>query len=436
MIRASVPMHLGAALVAVLVVACAAPASSPIPSAAPAVSASPSAAAAVMPGASPSLTLVADPWTADLDQLDAAVRQQHVAPFVIHTEAEWEARLAAVRETIADASPDEQLVQIASLVGLLDTHSALVGAPGGFSYYPLVIYPFSDGWHVTRSRDASLIGARVVSIGGVPMDEVAERLTPFVAHDNESGLLDGLEWLVTSKEYLHGAGIVADPAHPAFELELRDGTTRTLDLAAEPQSAWEGDLATIGWLMTDGDAPEAVARRDERTWTRLDKRHRAFLVAVNDYGDMTDAIDAMQAALDDGRAERVVLDMRYLRGGNGDIRLVEAMAADPRLAGAGGLTVLIGRENVSAATQVAALLDRETEAVFLGEMTPARADNFLCPCADVTLANSGFVIELPTVTGRTGDLRPAIKPDQPMTLSAADFYAGRDPVLAAALAGR
>jgi hypothetical protein len=84
---------------------------------------------------------------------------------------------------------------------------------------------------------------------------------------------------------------------------------------------------------------------------------------------------------------------------------------------------------------VAAYLDANTEAVVLGEMTPARADNFLCPCDDVTLSNSGFVVTLPTYWGRSGDERPAIFPDSPMTLSAADFFAGRDPVLDAALAG-
>ena len=188
-----------------------------------------------------------------------------------------------------------------------------------------------------------------------------------------------------------------------------------------------------------GDAPEAVARRTEPMWTRLDKKTKTFLMSFNDYVDVAlpPAIKAMQQALDDGSADRVVLDMRYLRGGNGSVAdpLIEALTTDPRTNGEGGLVVLTGRENVSAGTVVAAALDRGTKATFVGEMTPARADNFLCECHDIVLPNSGFVVTVPTFTFHTGDERDSIAPDVPMSLSSADFFAGKDPVLDAVLRG-
>jgi hypothetical protein len=71
----------------------------------------------------------------------------------------------------------------------------------------------------------------------------------------------------------------------------------------------------------------------------------------------------------------------------------------------------------------------------MGEATPARADNFLCDCVDVVLPSSGFVVGIPSYTFHTGDKRTEIAPDIPMALAARDFFAGRDPVLAAALTG-
>jgi hypothetical protein len=182
-------------------------------------------------------------------------------------------------------------------------------------------------------------------------------------------------------------------------------------------------------------APEAVARRGEHVWTRLDAKHHAFLISVNDYGDMTDAGKAMTAALDAHQADRVVFDMRYLQGGNGDIAILDTLKDDPRVNRPGGLTVLIGRENVSAATSVVEFLDMKTSALFVGEATPARADNFRCDCHDVVLPHSGFTIGVPTSWDRLGDDRSEIAPDVPMALSSSDFFAGRDPVLDAALAG-
>ena len=160
-------------------------------------------------------------------------------------------------------------------------------------------------------------------------------------------------------------------------------------------------------------------------------------LAYSDYVDPTAALAAMATALDAKKADRVVLDLRYLRGGDGSVAfpLVDGLAGDPRVNRPGGLTVLIGRENVSAGTVIVRMLDEQTKALFVGEPTPARADNFLCECANIFLPESTLTVGVPTYTFHTGDPRPEIAPDVPMALAAADFFAGRDPVLAAALAG-
>jgi hypothetical protein len=390
----------------------------------------PSAASSLPPSAA--TTASASAWADDLAMIDQTVRTFHVSPFTIHPESEWIARLNAVSASIETAPPNQQIAMVASLIGLLDTHSAFVEIPGGWHFYGLLPYRFADGWFVIRADDESLVGDRLVSIGGVPIDRVVEGLTPLVPHDNPDGLLEGLVWELNSVEYLSGAGIVADPAHPAFALQKPDGATVSVDPLALDEQHY--DLMNPGWLT--GAAPEAVARRGERIWTRLVTVHRVFLISVNDYGDMTDAATAMTAALDAHQADRVVFDMRYLQGGNGDIAILDTLKADPRVNRPGGLTVLIGRENVSAATSVVEFLDTKTEALLVGEPTPARADNFRCDCHDVQLPHSGFTISVPTSWDRLGDDRSEIAPDVPMALSSKDFFAGRDPVLDAALSGK
>ena len=145
----------------------------------------------------------------------------------------------------------------------------------------------------------------------------------------------------------------------------------------------------------------------------------------------------MDAALDSGAAKRVVVDMRYLRGGNGSLAdpLIETLKGDERINRPGGLTALIGRENQSAGTIVAGAIDRDTEAVLIGEPTPARADNFLCDCVDIPIPIDGFAISVPTQFLANGDTRDAVLPDIPFELTAADFFAGKDPALDLALVG-
>ena len=69
----------------------------------------------------------------------------------------------------------------------------------------------------------------------------------------------------------------------------------------------------------------------------------------------------------------------------------------------------------------------------VGEPTPARADNFTCDCCDIALPHSGIVVTVPQVVANNGDTRPAVLPDVPMALDSADFFAGLEPVLDAAL---
>jgi hypothetical protein len=383
------------------------------------------------PTPSPSLS-AEEAWTEDLDRLDAVVRDVHVNPFAIHSEDEWSSRLAEVRAAIPTATTtNDQLVLLASLVGLLDTHSALVTVPGGSHFYGLLPYRFDDGWFVVRASDETLIGDRLLSIGGVPIDDVVNRLAPLVPHDNPTGLIQNLLWILNSVEYLVGAGIVADEERPQFEVERSDGTTVSADPPMLDEDSYR--LVGTGWLQ--GDAPQAVARRGERIWTRLDEASRTLLISVNDYGDMTDAIKELTDGFDSGRIERVVFDMRYLQGGSGDIRILEPFIEDPRFDEPDVVTALIGRENYSVATEVAYLLDRDSGALLVGEPTPARANNFTCPCHDVTLPNSGFVVSVPQYQNHDDDPASAVEPDVLMGLSSVDFFAGRDPVLDAAMSG-
>jgi hypothetical protein len=360
------------------------------------------------------------------------VRNSHVAPFVIHGEAEWAAKLAEIRPKLAGASPDEQFVLVASLVGLLDTHTGAM-PNHGLHPYEVIFYRFSDGWFTVAAKDTSLVGSRLVSIGGHSVDEVESTLRPLIPHDNEMGFRNAVEGAFSYVEYLHGSGIVTDPAKPHFVLERPDAKRVTVDFPAIDERTWEDEFHIYGSLV--GGAPEAVARRGERVWTRLDEARKVFLASVNDYGDMTAAAEAMTAALDAGKADRVVLDIRYLRGGNGDFGLFDVIRNDPRVNRKGGLTVLMGRENESVATLFDYEFDVHTNALMVGEPTPARADNFRCNCLDIDLKHSGIVVTIPTDMSHNGDLRPEIAPDFAKPLSSADFFAGHDPVLDAALQG-
>jgi hypothetical protein len=369
---------------------------------------------------------------ADLEKLDRAVRARHASPFTIHPESEWAAAVSAAGRKLESAANDDQrLALLASVVGLLDTHT-FIWRDGGLDRYPVYFYHFTEGWFVIAARDPALVGAELRSIGGWPIDEVEAALRPLVAHDNEMGYLLNVQGMLSTVAFLHGSGIVADTARPAFGFELPDGSQRTDNLAIVSESTWGEALHLVGTLV--GAAPEAVRRHTERAWSRLED-DGVFLLTVNDYGDEKAQIDALKAALEAGTAKRVVLDIRYLPGGSGDFALLDVLKADARVNRPGGLVVLMGRENYSIANAIVRDFDVNSEALLVGEPTPARADNFRCECFDIWLSAFGVTVTIPTWWDRLGDDRVEVPPDVRMDLSAAEFFAGRDPVLEAALAG-
>lgn len=382
-------------------------------------------------------------WAADLDELDRRVRNTHPDPFAIHPESEWVSKIAELKTTLAKLTGDEQMVRFASLVGLLDTHSSFGGLsePDGallFPFYQLYTNGFADGTFVVRAADPSLVGDRVVSIGGVGIEDVKAKFMPIFPADNDTGKQNSLDNWLTAVGYLHGLGIVQDVAKPQFVLAKPDETMVTVDPGvSSDESVWETDIR-IG-APAPGNPPEAISRHGEAAWTRLDPTTKTFLIALNDYDSsaISAAVTTMLAALDTGAANRVVLDMRYLQGGKRGIAkpLYDALVDDTRINRPGGLVVMIGRRNESAATALASDLAHNSAATFVGEPTPARADNFLCECQNIKLPHSGFTVTVPTFSLHRGDTRDSISPVAPYEATAADYFAGRDPLRDAAMKG-
>lgn len=364
------------------------------------------------------------------------VRTAYPDPWAVVPEPVWNAEVEAVARAYPSAGQDERGMLLGRLMGLLDTHTQFFKEPE--EMYDVWIYRFSDGSYVVAARDEALVGARLVSIAATPIAKVERALARTIPADNRSAVLNGA-YLTAYVDHLHGLGIVRDVSHPAFELELPGGTRRTVDLGTSPAGEFLTDLGLTTGGAAEGDFTEAVRRRAEPLWWRTDRSSRTFLLSVNGYVDTTAATKALDAALDSGRADRVVVDLRYLRGGDWvPLRpLVDRLRADRRVNDPAKLSVLIGRENESAATVVAYWFDTDTKATLIGEPTPARADPFTFEAKrEVTLPDTGYLFAMPTTRFGNGDKRRAVMPDVRLSPRSTDFFGGRDVTLDFALHGR
>jgi Peptidase family S41 len=251
-----------------------------------------------------------------------------------------------------------------------------------------------------------------------------------ITRDNEWTVLDRLPFFVVVAEVLGGLDIP-----PVFSFELPNGSGR--DVAMEPISIALHVQRFGGWwrpTTRPGRQPLYLRLRNRAyALSRID-RGRALYVTYNETRNPRGVPSRLIQLARSKRVRRVIVDVRLNGGGDNTTYngLIQALR-HRRINNARKLRVLIGRRTFSAAGNFAGDVDRYTKARFVGEPTggaPSQwGDSALIPLPSLGIAVATAVMYI----GSTDDTRVATHPDIPVATSASDFFAGRDPVLAAAL---
>jgi hypothetical protein len=373
----------------------------------------------------------------DIRTLVAELERQHPNPY---HDVSREAFHRAADELAASAPSlrrDQLVVGVMRLLALLgerDGHSGihpLSPVPGqNLHAYPLRLHRFPEGFYVARASDAALIGARISAIGGIPIEEVEVRVRPLITRDNEWTVLDRLPFFLVVSEVLAGLDLA-----PVFSFELPNGSRR--------ESTFEAISVALhvqrfgGWWQPTtrpGTQPLYLRLRNRSyALSRID-RGRALYVTYNVTTHPRGVPSRLIHLARSRRVRRVIVDVRLNGGGDNTTYngLLQALR-HRRVNRLGRLRVLIGRRTFSAAGNFAGDVDRNTRARFYGEPTggaPSQwGDSALIPLPSIGIAAATAVQYI----GSETDKRLATHADVPVAISAADFFAGRDPVLAAAL---
>ncbi len=347
----------------------------------------------------------------------------------------------------ADALGDDAL-----LVGLMRL-AALPGARNGHTgifpfdpsnrrtlhMYPVSLYTFADGTFVVgQAAGDDLLRARLAAVGGHPLDEVLEALRPLVPHDNDS-TMRGLapSYLVTA-EVLHGLGLAPSAGPLAFTFE-RDGASFDRELAPLAYDDYARGIRDLVHPLVPqgitGRVPAYVARRNQDLWTTKLASGRVFYIGYNEARIRTSVAAGQTLRAAKKKALRgVVVDLRNNPGGNNHTyrSLVDVLR---RVSRTKRVVVILSRTTFSAAENFATEVERLSRPTFVGEPSGGSPNLYgdsqptPLPASGLTLHVAGIYWEIST----PDDPRITIEPQVPVPLTSGDFFAGRDPVLAAAV---
>jgi len=392
-------------------------------------------------------------WREDLAVLRVEMPALHANLFHAMTRAQFDSALQAIDQSLPRIARHQVIVELQKLCALVgDGHSNVSpwrDSSAVFHQLPVALYWFEDGIFVRAATDAQaeLLGARVVGVGGVPVDQALARVRPLISRDNEMGIRAWAPVLLTMPEVLHAVGLTADPTRATLRLETGRGR-REVPLSATarfPMLNGETDLTWMkrpDWRDARDHAPQPLWLSDPQNkyWYRYLPGTRSLYCQLNAIQQKPE--DSLRvffaralAAAESSGAERFVLDLRLNGGGDGSWnRDIVRSLIKSRYDVPGRFLVITGRRTWSAAQMLINELENFADVVFVGEPSASRG-NVYGDSKKIVLPNSRLTVRVSSLYWQQSDprdIREFIEVNIPAPLKFADYAAGRDPALEAA----
>ena len=371
-----------------------------------------------------------DAWREDLEYLTRELPARHKNLYYRLKKQDFLAQSAKIAAEIPRLSEPEIRVALMRLVAAAGNAHTTINALTGTPMYPLTFYEFPDGYYVLAAaaeyREA--IGGRLVSFGGEPVAELRKRLVPLIAMETPMMEKIRMPPLLRSA-YALGSD------HGAYRFE-KDG--RQFEITLKAVAGNHLPVFESGHIPV----PLYLSDRGSAYWFRYLDEAKALYIQYNRCEEVksqpfAEFTKGAMATADSHPVEKVVIDLRHNGGGDSRVinPLLDAFKARPKLTRKGGLFVLTSRETFSSAFIAEWALKRRFRARIAGEASAQRPNSY----GDVRtfkLPRSGLEVRYCTQYFRFAGGDPdALEPDIPVELTAADYFAGRDPVLDRVLKG-
>jgi hypothetical protein len=392
--------------------------------------------------------LVADPppapaatrdgrWIQDVDYLVGQLSRLHLNLFFRTPRTEIEAAAADLKRSLPALTDHEVIVGLMRITALPgDAHTG-VRPWSRFRRLPLGFTRLSSGLFVTAAEAslASGLGARVVAIGDRPVEELEAAAAAIVSHENEAWLRVQVPAFLAVPEVLHALGAAPDASGARVWLEDAQGARFSLNAPAVASMPALLDLTAAAGRPL----PLHRQRTAENYWSTLLEDSRTLYVQYNRCQQGSEPFAAfaerMLRQLDEGRADRLVVDVRHNVGGNSEVDdpLIEGLRRRAAARQRGRLFGLIAEETFSSGMWTAVDL-RNLGAVMVGGPTGGKPNSY----GDVgtfVLPNSRIEVGYSTKIFRLveGSDPASVMPDLLVEPSIDDLREGRDPLLEAAL---
>ncbi len=395
-------------------------------------------------------------WREDLRYMAEQMPLRHNNLFHTMTREQFDTAVRRLNERIPQLARHQIIVEMARIAAMVsDGHTNVAPTRDpkiGFRALPVKLYLFKDGLFVRAAErsHAELVGARVVKIGTADADEAIARAREIIGRDNEMDIKFFAPHLLVMPEVLHALGLVENMEEVSFTVEqggkrrkvvLRPAGAADL-IPPDTDTTW---MPKAGWVdmrdATTAPAPLWLKDPTNKFWFEYLKDSRTLYVQLNQVGDketetLADFTKRLLAFVEANAVEKLVLDLRLNRGGNGGLlHPLKIGLIKSKLDQRGRLFALMGRSTWSASQFLLNYLEEYTNTIFVGEPSGSKG-NIYGDSRRITLPNSQITVRVSVYYWQDWspwDTRQWTPPDVTAEMSSEDYRANADPALKAAL---
>lgn len=397
-------------------------------------------------------------WQEDLRLMATEMQSTHKNLYHSISAEAFAAMVQTLNAKIPSLTRAEVIVGMAQIVAAVgDGHTNIYPTRDpkiGFHTLPVEFTFFGDQLYIraTAQDQRTLLGARVLRIGNLRLEDAYAAAQTMIGHENEGSARYWAEYLLAMPEVLEALHITSRVEDVPLTLTTERGEMQVTLHPTESLPIMSGDISTLfyrrqGWVDVRDlyPGPDPLWLRDINVPFDFELVGKLLYIQINQVNDApNETFPHFAKRLHDeiifAKPDKVAIDLRQNRGGNGTliVPLIRSIIQSESIDQPGHLFGIIGPATFSAAQMLTDALEKYTNIVFVGEPSGSKG-NAYGDSRKITLPNSGITVRvaiyywqdwLPT------DQREATVPTIPAPLTFEEYSHKVDPALDAIIAYR
>jgi tetratricopeptide (TPR) repeat protein len=332
-------------------------------------------------------------WQYDLSLLQQEVERKSYPQFAKLSKDELQAEVAKLTREIPNLSDPQATIEVMKLVAKVGVGHTEALPPHTLEFaetLPLKFFLFKEGLYVVAAdpRYRDLLGTRVIGFGDTGVSQVLTALKPVIFKDNEMWPKVMGPNLLRYTALLKGLNLISDSSNVPLKILDSRGQTRMITVTADTSypDIWNIYPFPSTWVgfssAKTGPIPLYLRNMDKFYWFEYLPESRTVYFQYNrvlpDAKEPFDEfVTRLFAFVEQHDVDKLVIDLRWNNGGNTYLLppLIHALVSAAKINREGKLFVIIGRRTFSAAENAAAYIQRDTNAIFVGEPTGGKPNS-------------------------------------------------------------